>query len=1388
MRMKKIIAGIVASALTITSVAVTGIVVNAADETCPVNVKTGSIAKGKEVATFEKGDEFFSQLLNYETFNIKFQISEEVAANVNASGQWQLSNVFSMFFEDKAGEYDYSGSTNTAQVGLPNPYDGTIFNSTDTYTATVSTSKLLETAKEALETDDDETAIANAKVIMQVGWVDSVNVISAELTDPIDNENPKTPIEATIDYAEVEIKANGIYNWQGSTSIKVDGFSAETLGDFNVSTMTVKFIATEATSGGESFDVSKISYQIQIGAHDTNPDTTSEWPWIVVGSSSFDAETNEVTVTADISAALKGFDSDIQFTGFNLIVAVAKDDAEDTIALTIGKDTSENPKTPIETTIDEATVEIVANGEWNWQGLTAFTVDGFSAETFGNFNVSKLTVNFKVAKATSGGKSFDPSKISYQIQIGAYDESNDNYPWIVDGSSSFNAETNEVTVTANIAEAIKNYDSDVQFTGFKLIAMVQTADAEDTIKLWIGELVPATGVALNEDAITLEKDDTFTLKATVSPDNSSDEVVWSSSDKTVATVEDGVVTAVGKGTTTITAKAGDFSAECEVTVTISASAVTLNKTTLALVKDETFTLEATVDPSNSTDKVVWKSSDETIATVEDGVVTAVATGETTITATAGKATATCIVKVTNPVKKITLDQDSLFLLVDGTAKLTATVTPADADEKTVTWTTSDETVATVEDGVVTAVGKGTATITAKAGDKTATCEVTVAAPAKNIYIEDITILVGDEKTVVITVDPEGANISNIKYASSDESIFTVTDGKIKGVSKGTATLTVTAANQGQQKLTAECTITVTEEAIAATEIKLSDTAVELEVDGTKPLTATLTPADSTDKITWTSSDETVVSVDETGKITALKVGEATITAKANETVSAQCKVTVVAKTIAVDSISLDKTTANLNKGDTLELTATVKPDDATDKTVTWASSDEKVVTVDEKGVVTAIGAGKAVVTAKAGSKTATCEITVTVPVASVTLNKNELTLEKDGSEVLTAVVAPEDAADKTVTWSSSNATVATVDQSGKVTAVGAGTATITVVSNADETKKATCVVTVTEPEPEPEITSDTSDTSEPDPDVTSGSSDANEPDPDVTSGSSDVNEPDPDVTSGSSDVNEPDPDVTSGSSDVNEPDPDETSGSSDVNEPDPDVTSGSSNEPDPDVTSGTDTSNPEEPKPEVTEGAASGETDVKNGTDIKIEIPELGVTLEANAETFEEAVSKIIADVEIKLADASEEEKAAVIAAAIESLANASDAVSVNEVISVTLKDQDGNTVQPVNGTTVKVTLPHDGKSNYVAYIGENDVEFIKLTIADGYASFEAKHFSDYYLVSLSDDAVKAVEGEEPANTTTAESASNGSNGGSNPSTGIVVAVVPAIVSAAAAIIFKKRK
>ena len=358
----------------------------------------------------------------------------------------------------------------------------------------------------------------------------------------------------------------------------------------------------------------------------------------------------------------------------------------------------------------------------------------------------------------------------------------------------------------------------------------------------------------------------------------------------------------------------------------------------------------------------------------------------------------------------------------------------------------------------------------------------------------------------------------------------------------------------------------------------------------------------------------------------------------------------------------------------------------------------------------------------------------------------------------------------------------------------------------DETEPDATVPDETEPdatvpdETEPDAT--VPDETEPDatvPDETEP--DATEPDetePDVTV----PDETEPDVTV----PDETEPDVTV--PDETEPDvtvPDETE--PDVTVPDetePDVTVPDETEPnvtEPDETE-PDVTEPEEP--EFIEGSDSGETDVENEKDIVIDIPELKVSLKAGAGTFEEAVSKIIADVQVKLAEASEKDKADVIAAAIKGLAeNASDAVSVNSLISVTLKDQDGNSVQPKDGTCVNVNLPYDGKSNYVAYIDGDTAEFIKMNISDGFVSFDAKHFSDYYMISLSDEAVKALEeGDEPApetsepdateapaDTTTGVSGdTNKPSDDKNQPTGVVFAVIPAAVTALGIIISRKRK
>ena len=182
-------------------------------------------------------------------------------------------------------------------------------------------------------------------------------------------------------------------------------------------------------------------------------------------------------------------------------------------------------------------------------------------------------------------------------------------------------------------------------------------------------------------------------------------------------------------------------------------------------------------------------------------------------------------------------------------------------------------------------------------------------------------------------------------------------------------------------------------------------------------------------------------------------------------ISQTATLTVQAKpaSVPVTGVTLDKTTLELFTGGSATLTATVQPDDATNKNVTWQSDNANVATV-QNGTVNAVGAGTAniTVTTVDQSKTATCEVTVTaatVPVTGVTLNKTSTSLYVGDTETLTATVEPSDATDKNVTWSSDDTSVATVDASGLVTAVSAGTATITVTTE-DGAKTATCTVTV----------------------------------------------------------------------------------------------------------------------------------------------------------------------------------------------------------------------------------------------------------------------------------------------------------------------------------------
>ena len=162
--------------------------------------------------------------------------------------------------------------------------------------------------------------------------------------------------------------------------------------------------------------------------------------------------------------------------------------------------------------------------------------------------------------------------------------------------------------------------------------------------------------------------------------------------------------------------------------------------------------------------------------------------------------------------------------------------------------------------------------------------------------------------------------------------------------------------------------------------------------------------------------------------------------------------------VEVGEVKLNKTTLTLAVGEEQPLTATVLPDNAENKTVAWSSSDTKIATVSDAGLVTAVAVGSATITARADGKSATCAVTVEpTAVESVTLDKTELTLHRGGTETLTATVLPEDATDPKVVWTTSDEAIATVSDAGLVTAVAPGSATITAAAG---DKSATCAVTV----------------------------------------------------------------------------------------------------------------------------------------------------------------------------------------------------------------------------------------------------------------------------------------------------------------------------------------
>ena len=487
-----------------------------------------------------------------------------------------------------------------------------------------------------------------------------------------------------------------------------------------------------------------------------------------------------------------------------------------------------------------------------------------------------------------------------------------------------------------------------------------------------------------------------------------------------------------------------------------ATAIQLNATKYSIARGKTKQLSATITPLDSSDQLTWTSSDEDIVTVTDtGLIKGIKVGNATIIAMAGDVVETCDITVYEGVTGVDLNKTSNEMTVGDTFQLTATVYPEDAANQKISWSSSDEKVATVDkDGLVTAkaYGKATITVTTEDGGYTRSCDITVspiAVTGITLNKKTVTVGVAESFTLVPTITPENATDKSVTWTSSKPAVATVKDGVITGVSEGT---TIVIAKTVDGAKTASCTITVKGGAatIAVTGVTLDQTEATVETDSTVTLAAQILPENATNKkISWSSDNEEVATA-ENGVVTSHKAGTATITVTtADGGYTAACIITV--KDLTVEGITLDKQEADVEAGNCIALRTSFIPDKILTANVTWSSDNETIATVNSYGIVNAISEGTANITATTDNGlTAVCTVTVTPSTRGedfVSVEGLEITgassteIQLDGALTLSVIVLPENATNPNVIWTSTNPSVASIDDTGKVTLNHAGQVT-----------------------------------------------------------------------------------------------------------------------------------------------------------------------------------------------------------------------------------------------------------------------------------------------------------------------------------------------------------
>ena len=479
------------------------------------------------------------------------------------------------------------------------------------------------------------------------------------------------------------------------------------------------------------------------------------------------------------------------------------------------------------------------------------------------------------------------------------------------------------------------------------------------------------------------------FNSTTHPDFS---VSFSSTNDNIASVDsNGKITANNIGSVKVYVNVGNQYKVINLNVVESGvTSISLNKTNYTFNSLNSYCkLTPTFNSSLDNNIVKWTSSNEDIAKVDsNGYIIPQGNGTATITATTTDGTnlsAKC--NITVDIKATGISFSTTEYTITNIAQnpaFTPTITPSNAANKNVTWTSSNESVATVSTtGVIKAVGNGTCKITATTTDGTnlsASVNITVDMKVTGISfsITDYTITnIGQTPVFTPTITPSNAANKKVLWTSSDKSIATVSStGVIKAVSNGTCKIIATTTDGTNLSASVNITVALPIKATGITTNIANYTITTIHDVPT--FRATITPTNTTNKtVKWSSSNTNVATVSESGVVTAVGNGTCTITATTMDgtNLSASVNLTV---SFRAESISLDKTSYTFNKNESLKLTATVLPDNTNNKTVKWESSNKYVAIVNSSGVVTAVGKGTCTITATTTdgtNKIASCNIT-----------------------------------------------------------------------------------------------------------------------------------------------------------------------------------------------------------------------------------------------------------------------------------------------------------------------------------------------------------------------------------------------------------------------------